>query len=73
MDKFWTKSVEFFDKVGWSFFSWSPKNIETLLLQAFVDIIIFWFMWDYSAIWKVMGVGNFAIYLPINLFFLLKK
>lgn len=70
MGKFWTKISEFFDKVDGSFWSWSPRNIETLLLQTFVDIIIIWFMWDNSVIWKIIGVGTFAIYLPTNLFFL---
>lgn len=73
MDKFWTAVASFYEKVDGSIWSWFPNNIESLIVQAVVNFFIIFLLWNAVVYSKILGVGYFAIYFPLNLFLLLRK
>ncbi len=73
MDKFWTAVASFYEKVDGSIWSWHPNNIESLIVQAVLNLFIVYLFWNVAVYFPILGVGYFAIYFPLNLLLLLRK
>jgi len=73
LDRFWSWAAKRYARVDGSLFSWSPNNIETLAVQAFVNGLLTILMWDVDVLFRIIGFGYFVVYFPIDLYFILRS
>jgi len=70
---FWSWVSKINERIGKSFWSWTPNNIETLLAQAFIVGGITFVMWNSSIMYPIMCIGFFVGYFPLKFLVLLKR